>query len=105
MDLADEQTTVACDGKIKIYDMSDSTPLLLKIIEGVVASSEPECVPSAWSRSQQTEEAARPYRAMQPGIHQVVALLCPPGLTVRSSGSFDLWLFMCLYYSRNRNHR
>jgi hypothetical protein len=36
------QTTVGCDGKIKVYDMSDSTPLLLKIIEGVVATSEAE---------------------------------------------------------------
>jgi len=41
---ANEKTTVGCDGKIKIYDMSDSTPLLLKIIEGVVASSESEYV-------------------------------------------------------------
>ena len=40
-----KKTTVGCDGKIKIYDMSDSTPLLLKIIEGVVASSESEYVP------------------------------------------------------------
>jgi len=40
--VADEQTTVGCDGKIKVYDMSESTPLLLKIIEAVVASSESE---------------------------------------------------------------
>jgi hypothetical protein len=52
----DEKTTVGCDGKIKIYDMSDSTPLLLKIIEGVVASSESEYVPILLFRSRRTDD-------------------------------------------------
>jgi len=37
-----EQTTASCDGKLRIYDTSGSTPVLLKIMEGVIGSSESE---------------------------------------------------------------
>ncbi|ORY30355.1 hypothetical protein BCR39DRAFT_529347 [Naematelia encephala] len=35
-------TTACCDGKLRIYDMSGSEPVLLKIMEGVIGSSEPD---------------------------------------------------------------
>ena len=34
--------TASCDGKLRIYDMSPTTPVLLKIMDGVIAPSEPE---------------------------------------------------------------
>ena len=36
--------TASCDGKLRIYDTEGTTPLLLKIMEGVISSSESECV-------------------------------------------------------------
>lgn len=36
------QTTAGCDGKLRIYDVSKATPVLLKMMDGVIASSEPE---------------------------------------------------------------
>lgn len=36
--------TAGCDGKIKIYDTSGSTPVCVKIMEGVIAPSEAEYV-------------------------------------------------------------
>jgi chromosome transmission fidelity protein 4 len=39
--------TASCDGKLRIYDTSGTTPALLKIMEGVIAPSESEWVVSA----------------------------------------------------------
>lgn len=36
--------TASCDGKLRIYDMEGSTPVLLKIMEGVIGPSESESV-------------------------------------------------------------
>ncbi|WWC59498.1 uncharacterized protein I303_102054 [Kwoniella dejecticola CBS 10117] len=35
-------TTASCDGKLKVYDTTSSTPICLKIMEGVIGSSEAE---------------------------------------------------------------
>jgi hypothetical protein len=66
---------VACDGKIKIYDMSDSTPLLLKIIEGVVASSEPEYVLS-WLNNKDTQLIRQLDRIVLCYLEPIWYLLC-----------------------------
>ncbi|KAK4685805.1 chromosome transmission fidelity protein 4, partial [Tremellales sp. Uapishka_1] len=42
-------TTVSCDGKLKIYDTTASTPLCLKIMDGVVASSESDSTTSCYA--------------------------------------------------------
>ena len=36
------QTTVGCDAKIRVYDTSEPTPVLVKIMENVVPASETE---------------------------------------------------------------
>ncbi|KAK8847432.1 hypothetical protein IAR55_005290 [Kwoniella newhampshirensis] len=43
-------TTASCDGKLKVYDTSGSTPVCLKIMEGVIASSESDSTTSCYAQ-------------------------------------------------------
>ncbi|WVQ98084.1 hypothetical protein IAU59_005206 [Kwoniella sp. CBS 9459] len=43
-------TTASCDGKLKIYDTSGSTPICLKIMEGIIASSESDSTTSCYAQ-------------------------------------------------------
>jgi chromosome transmission fidelity protein 4 len=36
------QVTAGCDGKVKIYDMTGTAPLHLKIMDGIISPSESE---------------------------------------------------------------
>lgn len=40
--MPDNQTTVSCDAKIRVYDTTGSEPVLVKVLDGVIASSETE---------------------------------------------------------------
>ncbi|WWD07638.1 hypothetical protein V865_005739 [Kwoniella europaea PYCC6329] len=42
-------TTASCDGKLKVYDTTGSAPLCLKIMEGVIGSSESESTTSCYA--------------------------------------------------------
>ncbi|OCF45863.1 chromosome transmission fidelity protein 4 [Kwoniella heveanensis CBS 569] len=43
-------TTASCDGKLKIYDTSGSTPICLKIMEGIIASSESDSTTACYAQ-------------------------------------------------------
>ncbi|WRT64744.1 uncharacterized protein IL334_001678 [Kwoniella shivajii] len=43
-------TTASCDGKIKVYDTTGSAPICLKIMEGVIGSSESESSTSCYAQ-------------------------------------------------------
>ncbi|WVR04655.1 hypothetical protein IAU60_001666 [Kwoniella sp. DSM 27419] len=43
-------TTASCDGKLKVYDTLASTPICLKIMEGIIASSESDSKTSCYAQ-------------------------------------------------------
>nr|XP_019008454.1 chromosome transmission fidelity protein 4 [Kwoniella pini CBS 10737]OCF47235.1 chromosome transmission fidelity protein 4 [Kwoniella pini CBS 10737] len=43
------QITASCDGKLKVYDTTSDTPICLKIMEGVIGSSESESSVSCYA--------------------------------------------------------
>nr|XP_031860604.1 uncharacterized protein CI109_003935 [Kwoniella shandongensis]KAA5527676.1 hypothetical protein CI109_003935 [Kwoniella shandongensis] len=43
-------TTASCDGKLKVYDTAGSTPICLKIMEGIISSSESDSSTSCYAQ-------------------------------------------------------